>query len=148
MVQRRFRLEQVLTYRCDLEKLRKQDFAQARQAFDHASDNLMRSREHLVGVSREFSHRQTDLISSEELRIYTDFFAFKREEIKRQQTEVEQLGDVLNQRRSDLVDATRDKKVLERLKERHEQEFRDMVSRKEQAFLDELSVQKKEEPDG
>ncbi len=145
MADRHFKLEQVLTYRCEMERLRKQDFASAKQAFEHAHDSLRRDEEHLGGVSREFCDRQQELSSIDEMRMYTDFFSRKREEIRQQKGRVEQLGEVMNCRRDDLLDATKDKKVLESLKDKNSREFREQQALREQAFLDEISVQKKDE---
>ena len=141
----RFRLEQVLTYRCDIEKLRLQDFAQAKQALEHASDSLHRAKEHVGGVSEEFCSRQAELENIDDVRMYADFFARKREEFRQQQEQVDLLNSEMHQRRDDLLDATKDKKVLESLKQKHEQEFRELMARREQAFLDEISIFKKKE---
>jgi flagellar FliJ protein len=49
----------------------------------------------------------------------------------------------MSDRRDDLLDATRDKKVLESLKEKKAREFKLEMAQKERAFLDEISIQKK-----
>ena len=146
MADSRFKLEQVLVYRKELERLRKQDFATAKQAFEHASDELRRDEERLGGVSRDFCERQGELSSIEEMRMYADFFARKRDEIRQQRERIEHLGEVMDTRREELMDATKDKKVLESLKEKDAREFTERMSRKEQDFLDEVSIQKKKDP--
>lgn len=138
-----FELHQVLHYRTDLERLRKQDFATARQDLDRASDKLERERDGVAILSKDFAERQDQLNSVVELQLYTDFFARKREEIKTQQERVAALDGILEHRREDLVQATQDKKVLEALKEKKEQAFRQKQQRKEREFLDEMAVQKK-----
>jgi flagellar protein FliJ len=77
--------------------------------------------------------------------MYTDFFARKRIEIKNCKEQVDHLGQVMNERRENLLDATKDKKVLESLKEKQALEFKLAMDQKEQAFMDEISVQKKDE---
>lgn len=142
---RQFELEQVLRYRLDVERLRKQEFANAKQGFEHARDHLDREETQAKTISREFHERHSELDSIEEIRRYADFFTRKREEIKKQKMRVDHLGRVLNESRLTLLDATKDKKVLESLKERKEQEFRLEMDKKEQAFMDEIALQKKEE---
>jgi flagellar FliJ protein len=78
--------------------------------------------------------------------MYSDFFARKREEIKRQKELIEQLDQVMNEKRSDLMEASKEKKVLESLKEKKAAEFRQEIATKERNFLDEMSVQKKDKP--
>lgn len=142
---KQFELEQVLRYRLDVERLRKQEFATAKQGFENAYERLVREEQQASTVSNEFSERQCELDSIEEIRRYADYFARKRSEIKTQKKRVAQLGHVLNERREVLLDATKDKKVLESLKERKEFEFRQEMDKKEQAFMDEIAIQKKEE---
>jgi len=138
-----FELHQVLNYRTDLERLRKQEFAAARQDLDQASDKLEQQRNEAATLARDFAERNGQLNSVVELQLYADFFTRKREEIKEQQERVTALDRILEDRRDDLVQATKDKKVLEALKEKKMQAFRQEMQRKERDFLDETAVQKK-----
>jgi len=146
MASRQFELEQVLKYRLEVERLRKQEFAVAKQGFEHAHDQLEHEEALARTLSSEFCHRQGELGSIEELRRYSDFFARKRMEIKSHREHVDHLGRVMNEHRATLLNATRDKKVLESLKERKAHEFRLEMDQKEQAFMDEIAIQKKDEP--
>ncbi len=137
-----FELEQVLRYRLDVERLRKQEFATAKQGFDQAHEQLMQEEAQARNISQEFFQRQGELNSIEEIRRYSDFLARKREEIKQQKKRVDYLGHVLNERRSTLLDATKDKKALESLKEKKAQEYKLEMDKKEQNFMDEIAVQK------
>lgn len=138
-----FELHQVLNYRTDLERLRKQEFAAARQDLDQASDKLEQQRNEAAALARDFAERNGQLNSVVELQLYADFFTRKREEIKQQQERVTALDRILEDRRDGLVQATKDKKVLEALKEKKMQAFRQEMQRKERDFLDETAVQKK-----
>lgn len=146
MASRQFELEQVLKYRLEVERLRKQEFAVAKQGFESAHEQLERQEALARNLSQEFCHRQGELGSIEELRRYSDFFARKRMEIKSRREQLDHLGHVMNERRTTLLNATMDKKVLESLKERKATEFRLEMDQKEQAFMDEIAIQKKEEP--
>lgn len=138
-----FELHQVLHYRTDLERLRKQDFAAARQDLDRANDRLEQERNKASVLAKDFAERHGQLNSVVELQLYADFFARKREEIREQQERVTALDRILENRREELVQATQDKKVLESLKAKKDHKFRQEQQRKERDFLDEMSVQKK-----
>ncbi len=140
---KQFELEQVLRYRLDIERLRKQEFATAKQGFEYAHERLRHEEARAQTISEEFFQRQGEFGSIEEMRRYADFFTRKREEIKTQKKHVDHLGHVLNERRNVLLDATKEKKVLESLKEKKATEFRLAMDRKEQSFMDEIAVQKK-----
>jgi flagellar FliJ protein len=139
----RFELEQVLKYRVDVERMRTQDFVDARRNFEHASDQLSREEEHVASLSEEFCQRHGELNCIEELRLYADFFERKRYEIKDQQERVNNLGLVVSNKRDILLEAAKDKKVLESLKDRKAREFRQAMDQKEQTFMDEIAVQEK-----
>ena len=145
MASKQFELEQILKYRLEVERLRKQEHAAAKQGFEYAHEQLKQEEAKTQDLSQEFSHRQGELGCIEELRRYSDFFARKRIEIKSHREHVDTLGRVMNERRETLLNATMDKKVLESLKERKAHEFKLEMDQKEQAFMDEISIQKKDE---
>jgi flagellar protein FliJ len=138
-----FELEQVLRYRTEIERIRKQEFATAKQDFERASDKLSQEEALVEDLSQEFINCQEELENIEDLRLFADFFTRKREEIKEQKEQVDHLGGVLSDRRETLLNSTKDKKVLESLKDKKAKEFRLAMEHKEQAFIDEISVQKK-----
>lgn len=140
---KQFELQQVLNYRAELEKLRKQEFALAKQDLDAAADKLEQEKAEAAQLAEEFSQRQQEINSIYEMQLYADFFARKREEMKEQQRRIEALDRVLEDRREDLVQATKEKKVMERLKEKRKEEFRKEQAYKEGLLLDEIATQKK-----
>lgn len=146
MAGKTFELEQVLMYRREMEKLRKQELSAAKHILEQANHELKREEE-LVGLlTREFKQCQQDLGCIDDMRMYADFFYRKRGEIKRQKEQIESLDKVMNEKRSDLMEASKEKKVLESLKEKKSAEFRQEMATKERNFLDEISIQKKVTP--
>ena len=74
------------------------------------------------------------------------FFSRKREQIKQYGERIVELDQIMNDKRSDLLEASKEKKVLESLKEKKAAEFRQEMATKERNFLDEISIQKKDKP--
>lgn len=146
MAGKTFELEQVLVYRREMEKLRKQEFAVAKQGLEQATQELKREEELVELLSQEFQRCQKDIGCIDDMRMYSDFFSRKREEIKQHGERIEQLDQVVNEKRSDLMEASKEKKVLESLKEKKSAEFRQEMATKERNFLDEISIQKKGKP--
>lgn len=138
-----FELEQVLVYRREMEKLRTQEFAAAKQLLEHASQELKREEELVKLLSGEYVRCQQDIGCIDDIRMYSDFFARKREEIRVQKERMECLDLTMREKRSDLLEASKEKKVLESLKEKKAAEFRQETAAKERNFLDEISIQKK-----
>ena len=146
MASKTFELEQVLVYRREMEKLRKQEYASAKHGLELANQELERE-ENLVGLlTQEFQNCQQEIGCVDDLRMYSDFFSRKREEIKQQKERIGHLDKITNEKRSDLMEASKEKKVLESLKEKKTMEFRLEMATKERNFLDEISIQKKVKP--
>jgi len=138
-----FELEQVLVYRREMEKLRKQEFAVAKQQLEQANQELQREEELVALLSREYQRCQQDIGCIDDMRLYLDFFTRKRVEIKQYGEQIEQLDLEMDEKRSDLMEASKEKKVLESLKERKALELRQVIAIKERNFLDEISIQKR-----
>ena len=143
MTGKQFGLEHVLKYRLEIERVRKQEFVAAKEQHEEANEHLKQEENLVHDLSDEFCKRHSEMDSIEELQRYADFFARKREDIKQQRERVNHLGAILSDRRDDLLDATKDKKILESLKEKKQQEFKNAMAHKEQLFMDEISIQKK-----
>jgi flagellar FliJ protein len=137
-----FELEQVLKYRLEVERMRKNEFVAAKQELEQAGDELRQEEEEAEKAARQYSEQHADLNNIEDIRRYSDFFARKREDIKKKQEQLEQLERIMDERREVLLDATKEKKVLETLKERKKLENRREMDQKEQAFMDEIAIQK------
>lgn len=146
MAGKTFELEQVLIYRREMEKLRKQELAAARQVLEQADQELKREEAQVTLLTDEFQRCQQKIVCIDDMRMYSDFFARKREEIKQKKERVEQLGEIMAEKRSDLMEASKEKKVLESLKKKKAEEFRQDTATKERNFLDEISIQKKVKP--
>lgn len=146
MAGKTFELEQVLIYRREMEKLRKQEFAAAKHVLEKANQELKREEELVTLLTQEFSRCQQDLGCIEDIQQYSLFFTRKREEIIQQKERIEQLDQVVHEKRSDLMEASKEKKVLESLKDKKLAEFKQETAIKERNFLDEISIQKKVKP--
>ena len=143
MASKIFELEQVLVYRREMEKLRKQEFAAAKQGLEQANQELEREEE-LVGLlTQEFQRCQQDIVCIDDIRMYSAFFTRKQEDIKQHKERIEHLDQITQKKRSDLMESSKDKKVLELLKEKKAAEFRQYMATRERNFLDEISIQKR-----
>lgn len=143
MASKIFKLEQVLVYRREMEKLRKQKFAAAKNGLELANQELKREEDLVKLLSQEFQGCQHDIGCIDDIRMYANFFSRKRIEINEQKVQIERLDRVMNEKRSELMEASMDKKVLESLKEKKAAEFRQDMASRERNFLDEISIQKK-----
>ncbi len=138
-----FELEQVLLYRREMEKLRKQEFALAKHQLELVNEELEREEALVALLSQEYQKCQQDIGCIDDMKLYLDFFSRKRTEIQQYGEQIEQLDQIMDEKRSDLMEASKEKKVLESLKKKQAFEFRQLIAVRERNFLDEISIQKK-----
>ena len=143
MAGKKFELEQVLKYRVEMERMRSQEFATAKRDLERAADMLAIKEMQLEFTAKEFVEKHGELENIDDMRMYANFLSRKRDEIVNQKEQIEILGSEMNYRREILLDASKDKKVLESLKEKKANQFRQGMELKERTFMDEISIQKK-----
>lgn len=143
MVQRQgFQLQQVLNYRREIEKVRRLEFAVAKREFESASELLERHEAEADRARVEYNNKQAALVDAAELQMYADFFRRKSEDIRFQRMEVDSRSRELAERREVLMDAAKEKKALEILKDKQMAALRRERAEKERAFLEELAIQR------
>jgi flagellar protein FliJ len=136
-----FRLEQVLRYRKEVEKMQQLELAAARQQQESAKERLQSEKAAMDALAREFSQRQLDGIEAKDLQLYGQFNTRKTREIQQIKESLPGLEQVVQEKRDLLLTAAKEKKALEIFKEKKMRDLRmDQLSR-ERAFLDELAIQ-------
>lgn len=137
-----FQLQKVLNYRKEVEKVRKIEFDAAKREFESAAEVLERHEAEADRARVEYNNKQAAVVNAGELQMYADFFRRKTGDIQSQRLEVDNRGQAMTERREVLMDAAKDKKALELLKEKQMAALRRERAEKERAFLEELAVQR------
>lgn len=133
-----FRLQRVIEVRETKEKECQRDLARSLEELNRQEDQLRRvlaeSQRSQDGLRQALADR-----SNAGRLTALDRWRVRQGEVLRHQSDCteKQRGDVDGKRKA-LVQASKEKKVLERLKERRLEEHRARNQREEQAFLDEL----------
>jgi flagellar FliJ protein len=137
-----FGLEQVLTFRKEVEKIHTLEFTAAKHEFELADELLRREEEHLDRLNLEYMDRQLEGIYAIEMQLYADFFRKKESDLKAQRVAVNSLDEVVAEKREILLDTTKEKKVLEGLKDKKHKAYNKIITNKERVFLDEVALRK------
>lgn len=136
-----FPLDQVLRYRNEVERVRKLELAAAKIELETAEEWLKQDEEQVRQTDAEFLERQEKGISAEEMWLYSAFFSRKREEIIGRREDVARFAGNVQQKMEHLLEAMKDKKALEQLKEKKIKMHNKLLTDKEQAFLDDVALQ-------
>jgi flagellar protein FliJ len=143
MKKKGFRLDKVLHYRKEMEKVRRLEFAEAAQELEAACFQLKCEEEEVERLDSEFMDRQKEGITGLDLHMYSLFFRKKSVDLRCQRSNVSHLHNEVAARRETLIDAAKGKKILESLEKKclltHERE----VAEKEKALMEEIALRGK-----
>lgn len=136
-----FRLEQVLKFRKEVERIHQLELLAARQRHEMANDRLCCEEKAIEELDREFSQRQMEGIQAGDLQLFGDYRLRKRTEINRIKEELPALEQAVQEKRESLIAAAKEKKVLEIFKQKKLHALRAEQLEKERNFMDEVAIQ-------
>jgi flagellar protein FliJ len=123
------------------EELQKKELALALAEVERNESLLERMLDKLADELEAFSSRRNSgSIKVNELSQYASYTDKLLGEINRQREDIVKLAKLVDEHRLKLLEITKDKKILERLKEKRFEEYRRKLRQVEQKFMDELSV--------
>jgi flagellar protein FliJ len=137
-----FRLEQVLKFRKEVEKMQQLELAKAKQQHENARDRLKQEKASMEALAQEFAQKQLKGIEAKDLQLYGDFTRRKSREIEEMRGSVVLLEKAVQEKREALLVAAKEKKALEVFKEKKMRDLRMEQLLRERAFLDEIAVQR------
>jgi flagellar FliJ protein len=135
-----FRLDTVLNYRKEMEKVCRLEFVEAEQVLENASVRLKCEEDEVDRLNLEFIDRQQEGITGLDLHLYSFFFRKKSVDLRNQRTNIRQLHNEVTQKRETLIDAAKGKKILESLEKKSSLAQRRAIADKENALMEEIAL--------
>ncbi len=140
MKQYRFNLESILTYRERIEGLLKEEFS-VLQAAVRVEEEALEKLD--AGVLRERALMvEKGEFTVPQLAIYNGYFSGVKAQVTECRLILAECVEKAEAKRLELVEATREKKVLENLKEKRHKEYKEASEKFDIKILDEHSVTK------
>ena len=136
----KFNLEPVLKYRKLLEEDLQKDFAVLKRqllAERARLSSLERVRERFSG---ELQEKQMKNISVSDILLYTDYLNQVSKDIENQGEKILEAEKSVDLKREDLVGAMKNRKMIDRLKEKGLETHIQELSKKEQALMNEAAI--------
>lgn len=134
-----FRLESIRRLRAGVEREKRREFAAAAAAYN-------RERHELVRLEREAEEKRGALRKEldgpcrlEKLRNMENYLLRLQETVVAQRQRTEEAWHFMEVKRRELVEASRERKVMDKLRERQLEEYLYELAREEQSFLDEVA---------
>ncbi len=141
----KFKLQTVLKYRKSLEEQAQQKLAELLSLEAQFKAQQEEACEQIKLLSARLAEKQQAGLTVLELRLYEDQIDHQRQQAEKMQEQLKLLAALLNERREELMVAARERKIIEKLKEKQLAEYLKKLDRKERVMLDEISLRQKGE---
>jgi flagellar protein FliJ len=137
----KFRLESVLEFRKKIEDDRKKELAQLKELLEKEQDFLRELEVKITQVQDKMREQQSEsLCNIEEMLNYYRYFISCKERAKEQVSLIESLIESVEHKREDLVAASKERKIMEKLKENQYKEYKKLMDSWETKIIDELAT--------
>jgi len=136
----KFSLEPVLKHRKLLEEDVQKDFAiLKRQLFDE-NESLSNLQQVKNRFSGELQQKQAKNINVSDVLLYTDFIQQVSKEIEKQSGKISETEKSFEQKREELIRAMKNRKTIDRLREKGLKAYAQELSKKEQDLMNEAAI--------
>lgn len=134
-----FRLQRVLDIKSTIEKVKNRDFLAAYSEFQRAITKL----KDIVSTRNKYQDNLHKLekegIELTSINFYFRYFRMLENQISYQHRMIDIAKEEMEKRRLILLDAVKERKILERLKEKKREQFNYEIAKDEQMVSDEIS---------
>jgi len=134
-----FRLQRVLDIKSTIEKAKNRDFLAAYGEFKKAVNKLQNIVDTRNKYQKNLHNLEKEGIEIISINFYIRYFQMLENQISFQHRMIEIAKDEMEKRRLFLIDAVKERKILERLKEKKREQFNYEIGKEEQIVSDELS---------
>jgi len=136
----KFSLESVLNHRKLIEDIFQKELAAVKELLSEEKKKLGAYKEKEKRGLEKLRLKQMEDIIIPEILSYLTFLEQLSGELETQKERVLEVEEKLDQKREDLIEALKKKKILEKIKEKGWKEYRQELIKGEQDFLNELAI--------
>jgi len=137
-----FKLQAVLDYRQTLSNIAQQELCRTREEEKELIAKFKKKRQELDNLYADFAERQLAGITAHELILYENRCAHQAESLEFLEKKISTIRRRVAAQRQTLCETDRDKKLLERFKEKQMEACNLMLHRREVSQQDEINIQK------
>lgn len=134
-----FKLEPLFEYRQRLEELSQKEFGEALARLKSEEEKIERLKELYKKSSSEIDGLKESGARADEMDLYHSYVAGLKRHIAEQERILSQVSAAVERKRGELIEASRNRKVMELMKEKSLHTHNQKVNRQEQKESDELN---------
>lgn len=137
-----FKLQSVLEYRINMEEKILNEFSEKKRELDMERIRMKFLVKQRATLIAELRTMQDKSLPADDFAIYISYVKQVRENEKKQKIVIHQVKEQLESKRKELVEAVKQRKIMEKLKQQHMEEYNNNLRNLEQKASDEMSVLK------
>jgi flagellar FliJ protein len=136
----KFPLEPVLSHRSFIEENLQKELAMLNKLLSLEKNKLRSYRKAKYEFLSELQKKEKEGITISEIVLYFSFVERLSNDIVKQRDRIFEAEKKVDQKRNELIEAMKNRKILEKLKEKKGEAYRQEVMKKEMRFLNEVAV--------
>lgn len=134
----KFRLQKLLDYKKSLEEEKKNELGKAFKRLEEEKNRLFALKQSLNEMNSTFQEKTSQGLAVNKLKILANYIDYYKRGIKEQRTKIKMAEEYLSICREELIKATQEKKMVEKLKETDYNKYLYNEQKKEEKLVDEL----------
>ncbi len=139
----KFKLQSVLNYRQILEGQAQQQLAASLQQRLELQQQQVRVEERLEQTDRELRVKQQKGMDIAEMTLFEDQISHCQRQLELLRKQLHRLEKTIDEQRQELLQASMERQVMEKLRDKQKDEYLREEGRKERELLDEISLRGK-----
>jgi flagellar FliJ protein len=134
----KYRLQKLLDYKASMEDKKKNELHLAFIRLKHEKDRLIQFQTGLNESNSMFQHKTSQGMTLNELKILANYIDYYKRGIKAQKVRIKMAEEYIAICRKELIKATQEKEIIEKLKEKDYNKFLYNEQKKEEKLVDDL----------
>jgi flagellar protein FliJ len=135
-----FELESALNYRKTLEEKKLVEFCEVKKQLEKAKDLLTGIQTEKFTIIEQLKNMQKQPFSAPEIVLYLSYIRLFKEKESLQQEIVEKIIQDVEMQREALIEAVKNRKIMDNLKDRQFREFNENLAAYERKIEDETAI--------
>ena len=134
----KFKLQKLLDYKISIEEEKKNELSLAMKRLDVEKQKLVELKQKQSEMNSDFQEKSSCGMPVNELKLLANYIDYYKRSIKEQKIKIKMAEDYLSTCREELIKATQEKKMMERLKEIDFKKYLYEEQKKEDKLIDDL----------
>jgi flagellar FliJ protein len=138
MASYKFRLQKILDFKISVEEEKKNELSKASKRLEEEKNRLLELKQRLYEMNSTLQEKTSQGMAVNELKLLSNYIDYYKRGIKAQKVRVKMAEEYLSICRGELIKATQEKKMIEKLEEIDYGKYLYEEQKKEEKLVDDL----------